>query len=262
LDQKPGVSSLDIYQPSWEYLKDSQKFLSINQAMLASGKQTMEVTPSALTNGKQKRPTGTKASKRRQEEEKIVEHVKELLKETVNVSTNNHSSSALLATAFNQFAAVLSTGLQQWQERSSYINANPEIKRKYNNLVLMECIKAMESQKNITTTPTIQTAIDKESNATASTPHLTILSTVAVNNNNNITTTTLHSTIPSTVNLTNNNIHMNNNSRRRYAKLTRMQRAAQMQHNHPKESQVIVYNHPKESQVIVYGEQNEDSLEF
>ncbi len=69
--------------------------------------------------------------------------------------------------------------------------------------------------------------------------------------NVNVTAATPHSTNPSTIDLTNNNIHMNNNSRRRYAKLTRMQRAAQMQHNHP-----------KESQVIVYGEQNEDSLEF
>jgi hypothetical protein len=109
LDQNLGVSSFDLNWPSWEYLKDCQKLLSIHHAMLGSRKQSAEVTPSTDLTTRHKCPMGTKASKRRQEEEKVLEHVKELLKEPVNGSTNNHSSSAFLATAFNQITVVLAT---------------------------------------------------------------------------------------------------------------------------------------------------------
>jgi len=70
LDQNLGVSSFDLNWPSWEYLKDCQKLLSIHHAMLGSRKQSAEVTPSTDLTTRHKCPMGTKASKRRQEEEK------------------------------------------------------------------------------------------------------------------------------------------------------------------------------------------------
>jgi len=44
LEQNPGVSSFDIYWPSWEFLnlKDSQKYLSITRALAASGRHSAE----------------------------------------------------------------------------------------------------------------------------------------------------------------------------------------------------------------------------
>lgn len=147
LKQSPGVSSFDLYRPAWEFLKDSQKFISTTRTLANSSiGGNAEVTP-APDSTNTKRPAGSKAAKRKIEEEKIVENVKDSLKGTLlpKGSSTNSSSSALLATAFSHFADMLHTGIQKWTERAAYCNADPEVKRRFDNLVLLQRIKEMEA---------------------------------------------------------------------------------------------------------------------
>lgn len=105
LEQNPGVSFFDIYHLFWEFSKDSLKFISITRAVTADGTGNAEVTPHSMR---------TKATTRWGKKEKIVEHIKESLKDTLHHdSSNNISSSLLLAAAFSQLAPLLLTGTQQ-----------------------------------------------------------------------------------------------------------------------------------------------------
>lgn len=55
LEQNPSISSFDVYRPSWEYLKDSQKFQSIIVALKTAPyvalKNGNKNSDSALKNG-------------------------------------------------------------------------------------------------------------------------------------------------------------------------------------------------------------------
>lgn len=127
--------------------KDSQKFISTTRTLANSSiGGNAEVTP-APDSTNTKRPAGSKAAKRKIEEEKIVENVKDSLKGTLlpKGSSTNSSSSALLATAFSHFADMLHTGIQKWTERAAYCNADPEVKCRFDNLVLLQRIKEMEA---------------------------------------------------------------------------------------------------------------------
>ncbi len=89
------------------------------------------------------RPMGKKASKRRQVEEKIMENVSSKLKD--GISNNNTSSAGVaIAKALGDFTNIISTTLQHWQDRQSYENANPELKKRYDELLLKEKIYQME----------------------------------------------------------------------------------------------------------------------
>jgi hypothetical protein len=145
LQQSPGVSSFDIYRPSWEFLKDSPKFMSITRALTSSSNANVEVTP-LPTDSTSGRPPGTKATKRKMEEERIVDSVKASLKGTVLQSGGSkNSSSELLAAAFGHFAGMINTGIERWTERAAYSNADPELQRRFDNLVLLRRISEMEA---------------------------------------------------------------------------------------------------------------------
>jgi hypothetical protein len=40
--------------------------------------------------------------------------------------------------ALGDFTAIMSTTLQHWYDRQSYENANPELKKRYDELLIME----------------------------------------------------------------------------------------------------------------------------
>jgi len=62
-------------------------------------------------------PMGNKTSKRRAEEEKIIESVSSSLQKGLNQGNNAGSSAGVLAAALSQFTNVISTSLQQWHDR-------------------------------------------------------------------------------------------------------------------------------------------------
>jgi hypothetical protein len=165
LEQNPNISSFDLYRPSWEFLKDSPKFASITAALAsnpcikAATKRKPSITPDNGTelfspdpniytletpNERESRPIGNKASKRRQEEEKILESVTSKLKDGLH---NNNSGGAgfAIAKAIGDFTNILAMTLQQWNDRQSYDNSNPELKKRYDELLIMEKVHQMEA---------------------------------------------------------------------------------------------------------------------
>jgi hypothetical protein len=49
-----------------------------------------------------------------------------------------------MASALGQFTSIIAETFKTWQERQSYLNADPCLKRKYDELVLSERIAEME----------------------------------------------------------------------------------------------------------------------
>jgi hypothetical protein len=122
LEQNPSVSCFNIYRPSWEYLQDCPKFTSITRDLasnptvqkkrkkeadevkgeveeVGSGREKANSSSSDPTSCKEPRPMGTNASKRRTEEERIIENVSAKLK---NGFTS--TGSVAVASAINNFS--------------------------------------------------------------------------------------------------------------------------------------------------------------
>jgi hypothetical protein len=157
LQQNPSINSFDLYHPAWEYLKDSAKFQSITVALKSAphaaerkGKSDVSkelsesnVAPlSAVTRAA--RPMGQKKSKRHEEEEKIAGNVVDAIRGSMQAGEGNNSASAVLAAALGSFTTLISESLKSWQEHQSYSNADPDLRKKYDNLLLTQRINAME----------------------------------------------------------------------------------------------------------------------
>jgi len=150
LEQYPEVKSFDIYRPSWEFLKDAPKFQSIIVALngISHGKEE-DRKSTGVTRGT--RAMGTKKCKRLVEEEKILENVSAVIKGNMNTSSTQSAASGVLAAALEKFTTVITASIQSWQECQAYKNADPELKRKYDNLILMGKIAEMERATNVNT---------------------------------------------------------------------------------------------------------------
>jgi len=153
LQQNPDVKSFDIYCPSWEFLKDSAKFQSICIALQAAAvgqkgsnaddnndpESNTESTAVAVTRAS--RPMGAKKAKRALEEERIIEKVSSAIQGSVSASANNSSASLILTAALDRFTATL---IHEWRMDQAYKNADPELKRKYDNLLLMKRMEELD----------------------------------------------------------------------------------------------------------------------
>lgn len=84
-----------------------------------------------------------KASKQRQAEEKIIENVSSKLRDGLSNNTSSGAGVAI-AKALSHFTAIISSTLQDWQDRQSYENANPKLKKRYDELLLKVKIYHME----------------------------------------------------------------------------------------------------------------------
>jgi hypothetical protein len=94
---------------------------------------------------------GTKKSKRVVKEEKIIENVSAAIQGTMNSgNNNNNSASGVLAAALEKLTVVITTSIQSWQEGHAYNNADPDLRRKYDNLILLQKISPMEKSMNST----------------------------------------------------------------------------------------------------------------
>ncbi len=149
-EQNPDVKSFDLYRPSWEFLRDSPKFLSITMAQNAAVERTQcklfspdgnTESSGVETPAQAPRPIGKKRAKRQQEEEQILTNVAAKLK-----GETSGSSNAVLASALTQFANVFASGLQEWKDRQAYSNASPSLKRKYDNLLINARIQQLEEE--------------------------------------------------------------------------------------------------------------------
>jgi len=157
LEQNRSINSFDIYRPSWEYLKDCPKFLSISRALQANPvvrerkkKHGNEESPCEADNRewkreakKESRPLGNKASKCRAEEEDIITNVTAKLSER---STGTKSGAAV-AMAINDFSNVLSSFFQDWHERTSFQMVDPELRKTYEELKIKEQIHRMQQEQ-------------------------------------------------------------------------------------------------------------------
>jgi hypothetical protein len=156
LEQNPEVKTFDLYRPSWEFLKDSPKFASITHAHTAAcGTASKERKQSLLSTDSTSpetpvletptqdtiRPIGKKKTKRKQEEDKMIENVTEKLK-----SGGQGNAGMVLAGALTQFANVFSAGLQEWRDRQAYNNASPTLKKRYDNLIMHARIQQLEEE--------------------------------------------------------------------------------------------------------------------
>jgi hypothetical protein len=184
------VSSFDIYHPSWEFLEDSQKFIFITRALGAGACGNAEVMTSKNDHSTHvRRPMGTKASKRRDKEEKIAQNVKEALKDTMHYGgKNTNSSTAVLAATFSEFTTALQAELQHWQVSASYSNADPSLRRRYDNLLFMERIQVMERQQGGASTPTMTITDTLQDAAAPSIKHNTTTPSIVATKKESYTT--------------------------------------------------------------------------
>jgi len=96
------------------------------------------------------RPIGNKKSKRREEEEKIISNVTEAICGSITTVDGNGSTAAVVGAALGQFTSLILEALPSWQHHPSYTNADPALKKRYNNLLLMKRIHELE-QTAVTT---------------------------------------------------------------------------------------------------------------
>ena len=170
------MKSFDLYQPSWEFLKDSPKFVSITFEQAAAPERTQcklfspngSIDTPGLDTPVKPQPIGKKKrAKRQQEEEKILQSVTEKLK-----GDNSGSASVVLANALTQFANVFASGLKEFQGRQAYDKDSPTFKKRYDNLIISACIKQLEKRmtaKRQKQQPSITTTIARSSQQPAST---------------------------------------------------------------------------------------------
>ena len=163
LEQNPTVGSFDLYRPSWEYLKDSPKFASIMKALQtnptvrekrrkasAEGDQSNREVSSGnddmqLEDQKFHRPPGTKAAKRKKEEEGIIENVTTKLKDITALG----GSGPAVAVAIKDFSSVLSSFFADWQEKTSFQAVDPELRKTYEELKMKERIREMQQKQKL-----------------------------------------------------------------------------------------------------------------
>ena len=157
LEQNPSISSFDIYRPSWEYLKDCPKYISISKALQsnpvvrANKKKQPDVcdlvSPEGTSgsddqkSGRDRRPLGNKLAKRKLEEEHIMDNVATKLKQNVPAG----GSGKEVALAIKDFSSVISSFFADWQEKSSYQCVDPALRKTYEELKIKE--KIMEMQR-------------------------------------------------------------------------------------------------------------------
>ncbi len=139
LKKNPEVKTFDLYPPSWEFLKDYPKFISITHAnnaatttasrerkhsLLPADSSSPETPALGTPTQDTMRPMGKKRAKRIQEEEKILDNI------TEKMSSGGHGNAGIiLAGALTQFANVFASGLQEWRDRQAYSNASPTLKK-------------------------------------------------------------------------------------------------------------------------------------
>jgi len=164
LDGNPNVSSCDIYRPSWEYLKDCAKFVSITKALQTNlavhlkKKETKESKASTQLfspdetsgsndagNASMPRPIWNKAAKRKVEEEKINENVTSKLKD----GYSSGGTGRLVAKAITDFSSVLSSFFNQWQETNMCQSIHPSLCKTYQELLMKETIHDLVAEQNI-----------------------------------------------------------------------------------------------------------------
>jgi hypothetical protein len=150
----PDQKSFDIYRPSWEYLKDCAKWhtISVTHAKSNAIKRKKDDAASdaeeELTNSRSTRPMGKKKAQRMQEENKIVEQVAASLGDVIGARRSNvhASNSNILASAIDNIVDVIKLGMQNWTDQQAYKNADPELRKQYDNLCLRKRIEEMEKQ--------------------------------------------------------------------------------------------------------------------
>jgi hypothetical protein len=121
LEQNPEVKTFDLYWPSWEFLKDSLKFISTTHANAAASvtasrerKQSFLPTDSPWNtssrnaNLKYYAPYWQKESQKKQEKENILEKITEKLS-----SGGQGNAVMVLAGALTKFANIFASGLQE-----------------------------------------------------------------------------------------------------------------------------------------------------
>jgi len=155
LEENPGLASFDIYRPSWEYLKDCPKFISITKALQSNPvvkekkKRSVpnynddeEVSPGG-SSGDYPRPLGNKLAKRKKDEEDIMNNVMSKLKD----GRQELNSSSVIAHAIKDFSSMMAGFLNQYSERMSYQNVSPELRKEFEELALKEKIYKMREEQ-------------------------------------------------------------------------------------------------------------------
>ena len=77
-----------------------------------------------------------------EEEQKLMENVLAQFQKT----SSDSSGGAVLAHALSKFADICAAGLQEWKEHNAYINADPYLCQRYDDLVLQAWIRELERQ--------------------------------------------------------------------------------------------------------------------
>jgi hypothetical protein len=72
----------------------------------------------------------------------------------VNTSNSNNGAYGVLAAALEKFTVIIIASIQTWQEGQAFKNADPELKWRYDNLILMGRIAEMERAANANSTTT------------------------------------------------------------------------------------------------------------
>jgi len=159
LAQNSDIKSCNIYRPSWEFLKDAPKLQSISIALQAAasgesgevsaGSDGAQADPesNAVVVTRASRPLRSRRAKRALEEEKIIDKVFAAIKGSASaaVPDSSNSTSVLITEAMDRFTSTI---INEWRLDQAYKNADPELKRKYDNLLLAERIEELEKGRD------------------------------------------------------------------------------------------------------------------
>jgi hypothetical protein len=91
------------------------------------------------------RPPGTKAAKRKKEEEAIIENATTKLKDITALG----GSGPAVAAAIKDFSSVLSSFFADWQEKTSFQAVDPELRKTYEELKIKERIHEMQQKQKL-----------------------------------------------------------------------------------------------------------------
>jgi hypothetical protein len=158
LEQNPNLGCFDIYKPSWEYLQDCPKFVSIMKSLqsnpnvrdkkktrAAGGQEEGQgsSTDDVVLEQRSTRPQGNKAAKRKAEGDLIVENVTTRLKDVASST----SSGTAVASAIKDFSSVLSAFFADWQDKTNFQSVDPALRKTYEELKIKERIREMEEKE-------------------------------------------------------------------------------------------------------------------
>jgi len=141
LKENDGEKSFDLYRSAWEYLKEKPKFSVTCNVPSAKAKEVISIEDAddsnEQTTAERIRPLGRNSTKRKMEEDKILDLLSQRFKSHAN--SGSQQLTAVMEQMVNSVGAALST----WSVQQALNNCSSEIRRQYNDLLVKRQIELL-----------------------------------------------------------------------------------------------------------------------